>query len=161
MIEIHDIVHNEDQSDLAIHEDDILIRFPKIFVLLAIGLFALSLTQDCYYTNENIRSGLEGWELLLIGWLGIFYGYFTWLANPVLLICWIAVVKKRFYFGLILATGSLLIMLSFLFYKSIVTSEAPTYLKIFGYGLGYWLWVASAGCSIIANLCGRIIKLTD
>lgn len=51
----------------------------------------------------------------------------------------------------------MLIMLSFLFHKSIVISEAPTYSKIFGYGLGYWLWIAIAGFSIIANLC-RVMR---
>jgi len=135
MTDIHEIVHNENKSDLGNYRDSILKRFPKIFVFLAIGLFVFSLTQDCYYTNEHVQSGLDGWELLLIGWLGMFYGYFAWLANPVLLISWIFAVKKQFRIGIIIATGSMLIMLSFLFHKSIVISEAPTYSKIFGYGL--------------------------
>ncbi|WP_040433181.1 hypothetical protein [Chlorobium ferrooxidans] len=77
MTDIHEIVHNENKSDLENYRDSILKRFPKIFVLLAIGLFVFSLTQDCYYTNERVQSGLYGWELLLIGWFDIFYGYFA------------------------------------------------------------------------------------
>jgi hypothetical protein len=42
-------------------------------------------------------------------------------------------------------------MLSFLAHKSIVSSEAPTYSIITGYGLGYWLWLSSAAFSGLAN----------
>jgi len=33
---------------------------------------------------------------------------------------------------------------SFLFAKTVVSSESPTYSKVIGYGLGYWLWLGSA-----------------
>ncbi len=91
-----------------------------------------------------------------MGWLGLIYGYFTWLANPMLLLSWIAFFRRNYPLSLLASVGSILVMLSFLLYDKIVTSEAPNYSLITGYGSGYWLWVASAGCSIAANIFVKI-----
>jgi len=72
-----------------------------------------------------------------------------------------SVVKKNFELGLLLSICALLVMLSFLFYKSIITSEYPAYSRIIGYGVGYWLWVSSAGILVAASVCGLQNKTID
>jgi hypothetical protein len=41
---------------------------------------------------------------------------------------------------------------SFLFCKTIVSDEAGNRSRITGYGLGYWLWLASAAVLLAASL---------
>lgn len=81
--------------------------------------------------------------LLLMGWLGLPAGEFTWLANPLMLLGWVLFLRKAHRYAVLFALIALALMLSFMFRKTIVSSEAPTYSRIIGYGRGYWLWVAS------------------
>ena len=116
-----------------------------------VGLFLLSLTQDGYYIDgTDPRAWAPAWGLLLFGWLGLFSGVFAWVANPLLVIGWILFIRRRYRAGLWTAIAALLLMLSFLLHTTILSSEAPTYSKITGYGPGYWLWVAS-GVSLLSS----------
>jgi hypothetical protein len=58
----------------------------------------------------------------------------------------------RYRAASVMALTSALLVLSFLLTKTVVSSETPTYSKIIGYGLGYWLWLASAVTLLIASL---------
>ena len=56
----------------------------RTLVLLgSVLLFVASLTQDAYYlAGDNPDSWSASWVLLLMVWMGVFYGVITWLANP-------------------------------------------------------------------------------
>jgi hypothetical protein len=75
--------------------------------------------------------------------MGIFYGVFAWLANPLLLLSWILCLRGELRAALIISAAAVLFALSFLLHSTIVASEAPTYRAVTGYGVGYWLWLAS------------------
>src|SRR5436190_13805674 len=65
---------------------DLVMRLPKIITLVSVIVFAASLTQNGFYTETHFpKPPPSGWYLLLIGLIGVFDGYFEWLANPVLL----------------------------------------------------------------------------
>src|SRR5438128_11661369 len=65
-------------------------RLPRIITLLSLIVFVASLMQNCFYTEAHIPGPPPpGWYLLLIGLIGVFDGYFEWLANPVLLAAWV------------------------------------------------------------------------
>ncbi|MEI6757682.1 MAG: hypothetical protein FDX18_10545 [Chlorobium sp.] len=132
-------------------------NLPLFFSLGSVVLFFLSLTQDCYFT-DRLDSLTPGWALLLTGWIGFLYGYFTWFANPLLFLSWIGFFRKNFQLSFLASLGAILVMLSFLLYDKIVTSEAPNYSLITGYGLGYWLWVASAFFLFAANILSKKIR---
>ncbi|WP_156777999.1 DUF2189 domain-containing protein [Chlorobium ferrooxidans] len=125
----------------------------SVLLLCSVILFLLSLLFDCVYL-EGEKPLTPGWSLLMTGWLGIIYGYISWLANPIVFVGWIVLLKKDFELGLLFSICALLVMLSVLFYKSIITSEYPAYSRIIGYGVGYWLWVSSAGILAAASVCG-------
>ena len=81
---------------------------------ISVLLFLLSLTQDAYYIWRGNGWG-PGFALLLLGWLGVFVGEFAWLANPALVVAWLALWKRRRQFiALAFAVTSLLLALSFL-----------------------------------------------
>jgi hypothetical protein len=51
------------------------------------------------------------------------------------------------------ATG---LIVGFLRSDQIIASEAPTYDKITGYGLGYWLWLGSALTLMAGSVVGWV-----
>lgn len=91
--------------------------------------------------------------LLIIGLISIPYtpiipdtvGYAAWLANPVIAIAWILYLSDKQPAALISAVVSLGLTLSFLWVQD--GPFGPKQLDpvpIISYGIGYWLWVASA-----------------
>jgi hypothetical protein len=122
---------------------------------LSMALFAVCLAKDGYYiAGPNPRAWAPAWGLLLAGWLGVFYGTFAWVANPALFFAWLTFYLRRYQLATTFALIATLFMLSFLLTKTVVSSEAPTYSKVIGYGAGYWLWVGSA----LALLVGSILQ---
>lgn len=120
----------------------------------SIFLFLASLTQDCFYIDrpDDPRAWANGFGLLLVGWLGVLTGIYSWLANPTLLIAWLAMwspAHRRYAIGS--ASIALLMMLSFLFHQDIMSDEAGNRSRITHYGPGYWLWIGSAVLALSAS----------
>lgn len=123
----------------------ILIR-THFLLLLSMVLFITSLTQEAYYIDrENYDAWADSFGLFWMGWLGVFAGGagFSWLANPLLITSWIVSFSNAhkkaaiFSFLAVIASGS------FLFFDTIVSSEAPTFSIITERKAGYWLWLSS------------------
>jgi hypothetical protein len=127
-------------------------HFARFALTASVCLFVASLFNDGYYIEaSNPRAWAPAWGLLLIGWLGLAYGTFAWLGNPALLAAWILFFTKKPTLSLLAALVALAFMVSFLFQQTIVSSEAPTYSHIVGYGTGYWLWLTSAVLQVIGS----------
>lgn len=110
--------------------------------MASILLFAASLTQDCFYIDrpENPRAWSNGFGLLMVGWLGILTGVYSWLANPTLLVAWLAMWSPAHRTYAIGTAGiALLLTLSFLLHHDIMSDESGNRSKITAYGPGYWL----------------------
>src|SRR5690606_25920983 len=93
--------------------------------------------------------------LLAVGWAGIGSGGTAWLANPCLLVAWATLWKKpnlSLGFSLLAAV----LMLGFLLVDDVISSSAPSYAKVTGYGWGYWLWLASAVALVAGNITVRM-----
>ena len=132
-------------------------RLPKIITLLSVIVFAASLTQNCYNIEaHDPKTSSPGLYLLLLGPIGVLYGIFEWLANPVLLAAWVFSFAGKSKIALLLGIAASALILAFLFRHTIVASEAPTYAKIIGYGAGYWLWLTSAGLMIVSGAMGLV-----
>jgi len=125
----------------------------KIFLLLSIGVFIISLTQKSFCTNSNVCRYFSGFLSLIFGWLGVFILHiptFPWLANPLLLVSWI-LFRKKPKVSFILSIVAFILMLSFLLVDEIITNEAGTKSKVVSYELGYWLWLLSSFIMLIGN----------
>jgi len=71
----------------------------KHVLIASAALYVISLTQDCFYLDfKNPKELAPGYLLLLAGWMGFFYGCYVWLANPLLFVAWLFMVKKNTYF---------------------------------------------------------------
>ncbi len=131
-------------------------RTPVVTVCFSASmlLFIASLTQDCFFIDraENPRAWANGFGLLMTGWLGVLVGVNAWVANPTLLVAWLAMWSpnhKRYSIGA--SAIALLLALSFLQHESLVTDEAGNRSLITGYGIGYWLWIGSIAIALLGS----------
>jgi len=120
-------------------------KFGRLTIVLAsVVLFAVCLTQDGFYIEgANPRAWASALYLFLIGWLGLLSGTIAWFANPLLIAAWVLFWLRRYWIALALGAAALFCALSFLNVDTVVVSEAPTFAKVTGFGLGYWLWITS------------------
>jgi hypothetical protein len=126
--------------------------FPKFALGASLVLFAACLANDGYYIDgPDPRAWSRAWGLLLLGWVGLASGTLAWLANPALLLAWALLLNKKHSSSLLAGIVALLLMLSFLFQTTVVSSEAPTYSRVVGYGVGFWLWVGSAAVQVLGS----------
>jgi hypothetical protein len=128
----------------------------KVFLLISIIVFILSLTQNTYCTSSSdFCDDSPGWLVLLIGIIGVFVGgaCLSWLANPFILVSWIIFkdIKYSFIFSLLAVISSG----SFLLFNQVIVDEAGNYAEITSYKIGYWLWFSS----MIIMLIGNIVRL--
>ena len=117
----------------------------KIFVIISIFIFLISLTQKAFYVDNEFENSISSIFCLLMGWLGM-AGFgascFVWLANPLLFISWGLILKNK-KIALRFSLAACIFSISFLLFKRVLIDEAGSYSKIISYGSGYWLWISS------------------
>jgi len=128
-------------------------------VFASFSIYLGCLFFDAYMAAGH-QSSEQGYELLAVGWLGIFFGYYSWLANPSLLASWICLLKRRTLAAQILSGLALLLALSFLLHPDIIVDEGGTRKEVIAYDVGYYLWLFSmmimvGGASIFRALHKR------
>jgi hypothetical protein len=124
--------------------------YSRLLLAGSVILFVASLTQFAFYVDTPDAWGDRAFFLLLIGWLGIFSGELSWFANPLLAASWVAAFVGEKSVAIVSAIAALILATTFLLRDTLIASEAPTYAKITGYGLGYWLWLLSIGLSMLS-----------
>jgi hypothetical protein len=130
-------------------------RSRRIFLAISVALFVACLFCECFYVDQGERSGGgTGGELLLVGWIGFIDGFHAWFANPLLLIAWIMALLWPRLVSPVFAIGALVLALGFLRHEDILINEGGGRAKIVGYGIGYWLWIASIGTALAGGAVG-------
>jgi hypothetical protein len=126
---------------------------------LSISIYCVSLMCECFYQFPSNDDTSVGYCLLFMGWIGIYWDYYAWLANPVLFVSWFYM-QKKIKISFVISVVSCAFMLSFLSYKTILARAMPSVMHslIVGYGAGYWLWLASGVVMLIGNI---ILLLKD
>jgi hypothetical protein len=121
----------------------------------SIVLYAASLLTEGFYVEGVAPRALSpGWSELAFGWISLFQGTLAWLANPALFLGWFVYRSRRPGMATACSCVALILMISFLFVKTVVVSEAPTFARVTGYGVGYWLWTSSALSLVLGSLAG-------
>jgi hypothetical protein len=70
-----------------------------------------------------------------------------------------ALLTVRDNVALLLGILSSVLTFAFLFRYNMIASEAPTYAKVVGYGVGYRLWLTSAGLMIVSGATGPLKQM--
>ena len=125
----------------------------KATLVTSVGLFILSLSQQCYCTTSHCAYSIA---VLFSGSFGFFLclANLTWLANPLLLVSW-KTINRNPLLSLITSLLATIISFSFLLFTNIMDNEGGFYSKIIGYKLGYWLWVSSSLIMFVGNMIGK------
>lgn len=127
---------------------------------LSCALFAACLCGEGYYLEGDKRDAYSSaLGLLAVGWMGVFFHIYTWLANPLLISAWVFTGLKQYEIALACSCLAVVLMLSFLRHKKIIVSAVPDYATIIGYGYGYWLWVGAAAVLAAGCACLTVLKL--
>lgn len=149
-----------------------LTTFRALVVLASATTFVASLIETAVVVDGSDR-GLErlpfyGWELLVLGGLSVFGdvpSLLIWLANPILVIAWILYLRDRRRAALISAVTALGLTLCFVWVKSALgpgpegVNVADFEMRpIISYGIGYWLWVASAAMLVAGIVAGNSVS---
>lgn len=135
-------------------------RATGMLLVLSIGLYVFSLTQyGLLGEGGGYRQDQMGWQLLVFGFFTI-NEYPAWLANPILFTAWILSFLGKHRPAAYFSVASLLLMLSALLIETIDIDPTPIVMKVTGYGIGYYSWLASAvtllaGNAVFALQAGR------
>jgi hypothetical protein len=116
------------------------------------GLYLLSLTQECFCTSHGCGDKWQGAYIVGLGAIGgiMSAAGFTWYANPALWLSWMFF-KKRSTKALPTSFIALAIALSFLLFTQIADNEAGVQSTITGYRAGYWLWITSMSVTVAGS----------
>lgn len=90
-----------------------------------------------------------GWLILAMGWFGIFQGNFAWLGNPLLLFA-ISICLFKPKLARWTASIGFLLGLTGFFFSNIPNSSGASE-KVLAFGVGYYLWLSSFICVIVAS----------
>jgi TRAP-type uncharacterized transport system fused permease subunit len=122
-------------------------------------------TGSYHYSDVHSRTwvwhgyqSLRGVDLLIAGLFGILMGNFAWLANPLLCISWLLLMRRQ-YDSAALVSGFALIIAMATFQLTV----QPYYFDEGGVNLGYlhlpqsgfYLWIGSMASVFIPCLCAR------
>jgi len=125
-----------------------------VMVSLGLACFFASLFQTAFFTSGE---DIQGFWVLLIGWIGLVIFQFAWFANPLNLLA-LLLLKQRPYVSLFLSGIALLLATqTFLFFEIPVgLQNSKVYIKELG--LGFYLWYLSQAIFLMAIITEVIKK---
>lgn len=124
-----------------------------VIIIISLVLFLASLTQPIYsdgsYPPEDNMIGLMA---LLLGWLDLFGAGISWMANPLLFLCWVFLLSNTIKNAMVSSFLAVCFSLTFLLFSTIYKDEAGNKGPIVARNIGYWLWVSSCLIVFIGSL---------
>ena len=127
-----------------------------LFVSLACYFLACVLPALHFVNSGNGPDPMNGFNILMIGWMGVFVGQFAWFANPFILLSGIVFLFRQWLASILVILVGLAISLNTftLFGQEIPADEANVNkLSLVSLGPGYYLWIAS----MVVILGGAIV----
>lgn len=127
---------------------------PPHILYMQLGVLLLSLfiylvacvTPALRFDSSNGDDPMIGFNLLLIGWMAVFYGQFGWFANPLLALALLLFLFKRWLLTLILVILTLAVAANTLtlYGQTLPADEAGVNkMELVSLGVGFYLWIAS------------------
>jgi hypothetical protein len=135
-----------------------MLRIPGI--VLAAALFLSSLGFNTLILSRGDSSFLKGFVCLLFG-----FSYLAWFANPLFLVSVILLSLNRSYMALATSTVSLILSATTFLIQKVPYNEAGHTANVVGYGLGFYLWIASISMilltSVLSTTIGKVKPAID
>ncbi len=123
----------------------------RFYIITSIILYVFSLPLVAFSVGNE---GVYSFMALLLGPLGMIVldgASFSWLANPCILVAWIAARAKFSNTSMYASSFALILGLMFLLFNEIVANEAGTTGTISDIQAGYWFWLISIVLILIGS----------
>ncbi|MCW5935912.1 MAG: hypothetical protein KIT11_01210 [Fimbriimonadaceae bacterium] len=121
-------------------------------LLVSVALFLASCALPCLHWQNG--DSMFGWEVLLLGWMGVLYGQLAWFANPLYALAMLCSVLSRGRWVTLLSLGCVFVGLLTvtLFFTELPADEANVNkLRLQSLGPAAWLWMGSFLTLVYAN----------
>lgn len=119
--------------------------FTRLFVYTGFVFFIVSLPITSLFTSgENI----DGFWILVMGWIGFIIFQFSWFANPLNLLA-LLLLKQRPITALFLSITAFALASQTLYFSEIPTGDRNGKIFIKELGLGFYFWYFSQGLIFI------------
>jgi hypothetical protein len=116
-------------------------------IVLAAVLFLSSLGFNTLILSQGDSSFLMGFVCLLFG-----FSYLAWYANPLFLVSITLLSLNRSHMALATSTASLILATATFLIQKVPYSEAGHMANVVGYGLGFYLWIASMSVILLTSV---------
>src|SRR5262249_6322530 len=119
-------------------------------IVLAAVLFLSSLGFNTLILSQGDSSFLIGFACLLFG-----FSYLAWFANPLFLVSIILLSLNRSAIALSTSTASVILAATTFLIQKAPFNEAGHMANVVGYGLGFYLWIASMCVILLTSVFPR------
>ena len=121
-------------------------------IVLAAVLFLSSLGFNTLILSRGDSSFLIGFACLLFG-----FSYVAWFANPLFLVSVILLSLNRSAMALATSTASVILAATTFLIQKAPFNEAGHMADIVGYGLGFYLWIASMCIILLTSVLSATV----
>jgi hypothetical protein len=124
-------------------------------IVLTAVLFLSSLGLKTLILSHGDSSFLTGFVCLLFG-----FSYLAWYANPLFFVSIILLSLNRSRMALATSTASLILAATTFLIQKAPFNEAGHMANVVGYGLGFYLWIASMFTILLTSVLSMIAGKT-
>jgi hypothetical protein len=119
-------------------------------IALATVLFLSSLGFNTLLLSHGDSSFLMGFVCLLFG-----FTYLAWYANPLFLVSIVLLSLNRSSWALAASTASVILATTTFLIQKVPYNEAGHMANVVGYGLGFYLWIASMSVVLLTSVLSK------
>jgi hypothetical protein len=116
-------------------------------IVLTAVLFLSSLGFNTLILSQGDSSFLMGFVCLLFG-----FSYLAWYANPLFLVSITLLSLNRSHMALATSTASAILAGTTFLIQKVPYNEAGHMADVVGYGLGFYLWIASMSVILLTSV---------
>jgi len=127
-------------------------------ILLSLALYVVSLIATAVMTTSG---PIKGYSFFLMGWLGIFQGYFTWFANVIYFVSLGLVLACKYKPALFLSFLALIVCGDFLLHHHNIALNEGGVPDFMSFEAGYYLWMVSIGILLLFSLIASYLQRGD
>ncbi len=125
-----------------------------LFLLAAGVLFCIAQVETVFVTTER---AVQGYWIMLVGWMGFMIFQFAWFANPLALLS-LLLIRKHPWWALATSILSLLCLSQAFLFSEIPTDTSGQSIAVVSRGIGFYCWVGSIACVFYGTIMMLIYR---